>query len=96
MISTVAYRLQLPAALACLHGMFHILLLKAHHGAVPYQADQIVVDTTAAEPEYEVETILYSCNCQHNWHQWVKYLVKWKDYLIHEVTWEPADHLAHA
>ena len=61
MISPVAYRLQLPDALACLHDVFHVSLLKQHHGAVPYLADPVVVDTTsAAEPEYEVETILRS------------------------------------
>ena len=60
MASPVAYHLQLPAALARLHDVFHILLLKPHHGAVPYQADPIVVDTTAAELEYEVATILCS------------------------------------
>ena len=60
MISPVAYRLQLPAALARLHDVFHSLLLKPHHGAVPYQADPVVLDTTATEPEYEVEIILGS------------------------------------
>ena len=96
MTSPVAYHLQLPAALAHLHDVFHVLLSKPHHGAVPYRADPVVVDTTAAEPEYEVETILHSHKCQHNWGQWVEYLVKWKDYPIHEATWEPADHLANA
>ena len=55
-----------------------------------------MVDTTAAEPEYEVETFLHSHKHQHNKCQWVEYLVKWKDYPIHEATWEPADHLANA
>ena len=96
MISPVAYHLQLPAALACLHDVFHISLLKPHHGAVPYRADPVVVDTTAAEPEYEVETILRSHKHQHNEHQWVKHLVKWKDYPIRAANWEPADHLANA
>ena len=61
MISPVAYRLQLPAALARLHDVFHVLLLKPHHGAVPHRADPIVVDTSAAEPEYKVESIVRSC-----------------------------------
>ena len=76
MISPVAYYLQLPAALAHLHDVFHVLLLKPHRGAVPYRADPVVVDTTAANPEYEVETILHSRQYQRNWHQWVEYLVK--------------------
>ena len=95
-ISQVAYHLQLPAALAHLYDVFHILLLKPHHGAVLYHANPVVVDTTAAAPEYEVETILHSRQCQYNWHQCVEYLVKWKDYLIQEVTWESADHLVNA
>ena len=96
MISPVAYRLQLPEALARLHDVFHVSLLKPHHGAVPYCADPVVVDTTAAEPEYEVETILRSRQHQQTRRHWVEYLVKWKDYPIHEATWEPADHLADA
>ena len=66
MIYPVAYHLQVPAALAHLHDMFHISLLKPHHGVVPYCADPVVVDTTTAEPEYEVETLLHSCQCQYN------------------------------
>ena len=60
MISLVAYRLQLPEALGCLHNVFHASLLKPHHGAVPHHAGPIVVDTSAAELEYEVESILRS------------------------------------
>ena len=60
MISPVAYRLQLPEALGHLHNVFHASLLKLHHGPVPPRADPIVVDTSAAEPEYEVESILRS------------------------------------
>ena len=61
MISPAAYRLQLPEALGCLHDVFHASLLKPHHGPVPPRADPIVVDTSAAEPEYEVDSILCSC-----------------------------------
>ena len=60
MISPVAYHLQLPEALGRLHDVFHASLLKPHHGPVPPRADPIVVDTSAAEPEYEVESILHS------------------------------------
>ena len=60
MISPVAYRLQLPEALGRLHDVFHASLLKPHHGPVPPRADPLVVDTSAAEPEYEVESILHS------------------------------------
>ena len=60
MISPVAYRLQLPEALGRLHNVFHASHLKPHHGAIPHRADPIVVDTSAAEPEYEVESILHS------------------------------------
>ena len=60
MISPVAYHLQLPEALGRLHDVFHASLLKPHHGPVPPRANPIVVDTSAAEPEYEVESILRS------------------------------------
>ena len=60
MISPVAYRLHLPEALGRLHDVFHASLLKPHHGPVPPRADPIVVDTSAAEPEYEVKSILRS------------------------------------
>ena len=60
MISPVAYHLQLPEVLGRLHDVFHASLLKPHHGPVPPRADPIVVDTSAAEPEYEVESILRS------------------------------------
>ena len=76
MISLVAYHLQLLEALAPLHNVFHVSLLKPHHRAVPYCADPVVVYTTAAEPGYDVEKNLRSCQCQQNWSHWVEYLVK--------------------
>ena len=60
MISPVAYRLQLPEALGGLQDVFHASLLKLHHGPVPPHAGPIVVDTSATEPEYEVESSLRS------------------------------------
>ena len=96
MISPVAYRLQLPEALGCLHDVFHSSLLKLHHGLGPPRAEPLVVETSAAEPEYEVESILRSRQRRQNQRQWVEYLVKWKGYPVYEATWEPEDNLANA
>ena len=55
----MAYHLQLPESLGRLHDVFHVSLLKPHHGAVPYREEPIVIDPAAAtEPEFEVEAIL--------------------------------------
>ena len=56
----MAYHLHLPEALGRLHNVFHASLLKLQHWAVPHRVDPIVVDASAAEPEYEVESILRS------------------------------------
>ena len=55
-ISLVAYRLELPACLACLHPIFHASLLKPHHGDVP--ACPAPVYSVEDAPEFEVEDIL--------------------------------------
>ena len=92
-ISTVAYRLELPPDLR-IHPVFHISCLKKytdptsipHRPTPPTPPPAIVVD---GKEEFEVEKIL---DKRKRWRR-DEYLVKWKGYPEYEATWEPRTNL---
>jgi len=89
-ISTTAYKLQLPSNLR-IHPVFHISLLK------PHQTTDEFIRTTPPPPiinindhdEYEVETILDMKTVRKK----RMFLIKWKGYPIYDATWEPENNL---
>ena len=95
-ISQNAYRLELSPALAKIHPVFHVSLLRPftpdeiqerpqnHHPAPILDAD--------GELSYEVEAILDSR--YHN--RRLEYLVNWKGYGPEENTWQSAKDVEHA
>ena len=95
-ISRNAYRLELSPALAKIHPVFHVSLLRPftpdeiqerpqnHHPAPILDAD--------CEISYEVEAILDSR--YHN--RRLEYLVNWKGYGPEENTWQSAKDVEHA
>jgi hypothetical protein len=96
-ISTVAYRLELPSNLK-VHDVFHVSLLK------PFIVDSNFQNRTQPRPEveeyteaglplYEVERILNKRTRQYGRKKRIEYLVKWKSYPDYESTWEPYDSL---
>lgn len=98
-ISPTAYELELPDSMR-VHPVFHIHLLRPYIDSaaafperVPYHARPApAVQSTAAEPEWEVESVLDKRTRGRN----TSFLVKWKGYPIEEASWEPERHLLHS
>ena len=85
------YHLNPPPELAK-NDVFHASLLKPQHGPVISRPALIIVtDVDAAE--YVVEAVLCHCTQKYNHTMKAEYLVKWKGYPLHEVTWEPCENL---
>ncbi|CAG8836435.1 14092_t:CDS:1, partial [Racocetra persica] len=90
-ISTTAYRLELPKTLR-IYLVFHISLLKPYHSN-EFKNKEITEPiqniANKTPQEYEVKAILdkrtYYCRLQ--------YLMKWKGYLLYDVTWESLNKL---
>ena len=52
--------------------------------------------TAAGEDEYEVEEIINHGTRRRGRHVIREYLILWKGYPAHEMTWEPEDNVANA
>ena len=94
-VSTVSYRLTLPATLR-IHPVFHVSLLKPYHqgphsysGRTPQPSAPILVEDYV---EYEVEKILDKRTRYNH----IEYLVKWLGYPEYDSTWEPLRNLKNA
>src|ERR1700730_14143550 len=88
-ISSVAYRLELPASWR-IHDVFHASLLSPYqethaHGPNFSRPPPDLID---GEEEYEVERII--SHRRHGRARTLQYLVKWKGYPESDNTWEPA------
>ena len=92
-LGPLTYKLKLPEQWK-IYPVFHATLL------TPFKINNIhgpnylnpPPDLINREPEYEVEAI----NAHRRQGRGYLYLIKWKDYLSVENTWEPEWHLSHA
>jgi hypothetical protein len=93
-ISSVAYKLELPASMARIHPGFHASLLKPYRSDGTYRPPPPVILEDGSK-EYEVETILsHRDMALPNSARTVReYLVKWKGYSHEHNTWEPSSNL---
>lgn len=87
-MGSVAYRLALPAT-SQLHPVFHVPLLRPLYGNVQTQPLPDILDHHL---EYEVQEILQH-RLRRRQHQ---FWVYWRGFPLHDATWEPLSHLAHA
>jgi transposase InsO family protein len=92
-ISSVAYRLELPSTWK-IHDIFHVSLLEPYHTSDAYPNRTLPPpppELIDGEDEYEVEKILDKRRSNGRF----EYLVKWVGYPYHQATWEPLEHLKH-
>ena len=87
-VGQVSYRVELPADFGSIHNVFHVSLLKPHHGEPPRQRAAIFTPD-ASQEEFEVECLLDKRTRRNK----VEYLVRWKGYGVYDATWEPEAHL---
>ena len=86
----MASRLELPQHMQ-IHLVFHVSQLKLYkkaneRGMHTYQKpDPIMID--ASQEEYEVEEILNHRKRRRGRTTKIEYLILWKGYLGHEITW---------
>ena len=87
-LGPVTYRLKLPSPWK-VHNIFHASLLRQYKENEVYGANfsQPPAELIEGEEVYEVDTILRHRRRGRGY----QYLVKWKDYLISEASWESSD-----
>ena len=93
-----AYKLKLPPHMK-IHPTFHVSQLKLYKKPTNKDRTYQKLDpilTAAGEEEYEVEGIINHRMRHHGRHVVREYLILWKGYSAHEMTWEPEDNVANA
>ena len=93
-----AYKLKLPPHMK-IHPTFYISQLKLYKNPTnedkTYQKPDPIM-TAAGDEEYEVEEIINHRTRHHGRHVVREYLILWKGYPAHEMTWELEDNIANA
>ena len=101
-ISDVVYELELPSSLGRIHPVFHVSRLRTYHNAdtqFPIRSQtstRPLPELLDGEEVWEVEEILNERVRRRGRSSTIEYLVKWKDYPLHEATWEPSRNLRYA
>ena len=95
---TSAYRLDLPPHMR-VHPVFHVSQLKLYRKPEDtkrrYSKPGPVV-TAAGEEEFEVEEIINHRKRRRGKKTTIEYLIFWKGYPAHEMTWEPEENVKNA
>ena len=82
-----------------IHPTFHVSQLKLYKKPTnedrTYQKPDLIL-TATGEEEYEVEEIINHRTRRRGRHVVREYLILWKGYPAHEMTWEPEDNVANA
>ena len=95
---TSAYRLDLPPQMR-VHPVFHVSQLKLYRKPKDTtrsysKPDPIVIST--GEEEFEVEEIINHRKRRRGRKTTIEYLICWKGYPAHEMTWEPTENVKNA
>ena len=97
-VHTAAYKLDLPPHMK-VHPIFYVSQLKLYRKpedeSRTYQKPDSVLAATSQE-EYKVEEII---NHRKRWHgkrTKIEYLILWKGYPAHDMTWEPEKNVENA
>ena len=81
------------------HLVFHVFQLKLYRkptgASRAYQKPDPVLTATGQE-EYEVEEIINHRKRQHGKQTKIEYLILWKGYPAHDMTWEPEENVVNA
>ena len=95
---TAAYKLDLPPHMK-IHPMFHVSQLKLYrkpeYKRRKYSKRDPIVTPDGTE-EYEVEEVVNHWKRRRGRTTKIAYLIFWKGYPAHEVTWEPEENLVNA
>ena len=95
---TMAYKLDLPPHMK-VHPVFHVSQLKLYKkpedATRTYQKPDPVL-TAVGQEEYEVEEIINHKKCRCGKRTKIEYLIPWKGYLAHDMTWEPEENVVNA
>ena len=96
-VGASVYQVKIPASWK-IYNIFNEILLKLYYKPLfpcwinKERETEDKQDAENCENDYEVETLLDSwiSKCSRGWRQ-LEYLVKWKNYLVEESSWEPME-----